>query len=475
MTRRFLLLSFSLALCGLLPAAASAASARTLRLGLSGSDVTSLQQTLIRKGYLASGNAVGHFGPATMAAVEKFQCEKGIVCGGSSYGLVGPATRAALSAPALEVTGWLPYWRAATSTADALPHLSSFTSLMPFGYIVQNDGTLKDAFGLESAESPASLALRTAAKAAHVKIIPTVMWSNGAAIHAILSNQKSRLALEHAIAKTAKDQGYDGIDIDFEGKEAKTEAYFSTFLKGLYSRMGAKLVYCSIEARTPVADRYDGAPPADATQYANDYAAINKYCDRVQLMTYDQETVDVPLNKAADGSPYIPIADPKWVESVVNLAAKTISKKKLEIGIATYGYEWQVTPLSVSGFRYDMQWAFNPRYATALAAALGIAPTRNSAGELSFTYAPSAASAAAGGAAPAEDSSSGTGLPQATTTYSDGSTTPASAGSYDVLWWSDASAIAQKVALAEKLGVRGVAIFKLDGGEDQDLWNVLPK
>jgi len=282
-------------------------------------------------------------------------------------------------------------------------------------------------------------------------VVPTVMWSNGQAIHAILSKTSSRIALEDRIANLVKEKGFDGIDIDFEGKLAKTRPYFALFLKGLYARMGQKWVYCSIEARTPPSSAFAVMPKT--FEYANDYTAINKYCDRVNIMTYDQGAIDLKLNAAANAKPYIPIADPKWVEKVINLAAQIISKKKLVIGVSTYGYEYDLTPLA-QGYRYDLDWTFNPRYATELATSLGLTPSRNSAGEMSFVY-------------------------QATTTDS-----VASAGSGQmattslplrIVWWSDANAINDKIQLAKKLGVRGVAIFKLDGGQDPGLWSVLPK
>jgi spore germination protein YaaH len=268
------------------------------------------------------------------------------------------------------------------------------------------------------------------------------MWSNGTAIHAVLSNATRRRALETRIATLATEQGFDGIDIDFENKLAETRPYFSLFLKGLYARMGKKLVYCSIEPRTPPSSFF--ALPPKKLEYANDYVAINNYCDRVEIMAYDQNMVDLKLNAAASSTPYIPIADPVWVKKVITLAAQTISKKKIILGVATYGYEYDLIPLTEKGYRYDIDWALNPGYATTLMAELSLTPTRNSAGELSFLYMP-------------------------TTTPATGSIT----NPLHILWWSDAQAISDKINLAKELGVRGVAIFKLDGGEDPALWNVL--
>jgi spore germination protein YaaH len=313
---------------------------------------------------------------------------------------------------------------------------------MPFGYIVQNDGSLHDAFGMNPGSSTTTDAFVAAARAKKVRVVPTIMWSNGAAIETILSNGASRRELEDTIANLAIANGFDGVDIDFENKTAETKPYFSLFLKGLYARLGNKFLYCSIEARTPPTSAFD-VPPA-VPQYANDFVAINKYCDRVAIMAYDQGAIDLRLNAAASSTPYIPIADPAWVKKVIQLAAKDIAKSKILIGVPTYGYEYDLVPIT-QGYRYNIDWAFNPRYATDLASQMGLVATRNKAGEMSFVYQPT--------------------------------TTPATATTTTlrIAWWSDAKAIQDKLKLAKSLGVRGIAIFKLDGGEDPALWDVLPK
>lgn len=478
---------------GVLSLPANALAARSLSLGMTGDDVQALQEALIAEGHLAAGYATGYFGPLTDAALKKYQCAKAIICSGAAfegYGIYGPRTQKSLKAgsgytapratvyltgqmtpPAtgkFEFSGWIPYWRAATGTADVLPRLSQLTSVMPFAFSVKSDGTLADTARLT--EEPWVSFIKEA-QAKGVRVIPSVMWGNGDSIHAILSNTQKRIALEDEIAAMVKERGYDGIDIDFEAKKHETLDYFSTFLKGLYQRMGNKWVYCTIESRTPLEERYSpGAKiPAEADDVANDFIEMNKYCDRVEIMAYDQGTVAVRLNSARS-APYAPVADPAWVENLIRLAAQTISRNKLILGIPTYGYEYTVTPLGDGRYQYKTLWPFNPRYAADIAAKLGITPMRTSGGELGFSYHEALLPAPTGDDATQVQQTA----QQPTTTIGLNAGSAFNSGTpFNYMAWSDAKAIEEKVALARKLGIRGVAVFKFDGGQDPLMWNVL--
>ncbi len=490
--RCFFILSLLVAAIALSPAGVSAA-ARSLSPGMSGADIAELQKALIGTGHLPEGKATGYFGPQTEAALKKFQCDKNIICTGAAfegYGIYGPRTRAALggaggyAAPratvylngtsltgratgTFEISGWIPYWRTATGTADVLPHLSQLTAVMPFAYSVKSDGTLADTARLSEEPWTSFIA---EAKRQKIRVIPSVMWGNGDSIHRILSDTKKRIALEDEIAALVKKNNFDGIDIDFEAKKHETVDYFSTFLKRLYQRMGKKWVYCTIESRTPLDERYSpGATiPADADDIANDFVEMAKYCDRIEIMAYDQGTVSVRLNTAR-AAPYAPVADPGWVENLITLAAQTIPKNKLILGIPTYGYEYAVTPLGGGSYRYKVLWPFNPRYATEIAAKLGITPSRSSAGELAFTYHPDSLPAPTG-----DDATQVQQVSAETTTVAQNANSALNSGKpFNYVTWSDAGAIADKVALARRLGIRGVAVFKFDGGQDPNMWKVL--
>ncbi|MFZ2555987.1 MAG: glycosyl hydrolase family 18 protein [Minisyncoccia bacterium] len=373
------------------------------------------------------------------------------------------ASAAVWSSP-FEISGWIPYWRAATGTQETLAHLDTFKEINPFGYTVQNDGTLWDAAEI-SVEPWTSL--RAEAKKKNIRYVPTVMWSNAEAMHNVLSNPTLRAKHIAMIVDEAKANDFDGIDIDYEGKYEKTRPFFSLFLKELYKAMGPKWVQCTIESRTPLADRYHGAtPPADAGLYANDWVEINKYCDRIRFMTYDQQTID-QKREAEVTEPYGPVSDTVWVEKAMREAMKTIPKNKIIMGIPTYGYEWNVTTYANNEHMYDLLWTFNPKYGLDLAAEYNITPGRNAGGELGFTYFP-------------KGSTLSVPRPQAAWPFnlvasaaSTLSTSNNSNLSYRMVTWQDSQAIADKIALAKRLGIRGVAIFKIDGGQDPKMWDVL--
>lgn len=300
-----------------------------------------------------------------------------------------------------------------------------------------------------------------------VLVVPTVMSGDTDLIHSVLSNETLRSKHVEAIAKEVKKQGYDGIDIDYEGKRASTRPYFSAFLKELKEELGDGMLSCTIEARTPPQDLYRTVP--ETIEYSNDFVEINKYCDRVNIMAYDQQRADLSLNDARKGAPYIPVADSAWVKKVIEFTAKTIDKDKLVLGVPTYGAEWELSVEPEWYKSYGKLWSLNPKYATDTAKKKKVKAERNSAGELSFTYLPNSSKSVVG----KYD------VPRGTT---DANKAAAQALAYasktgnptivHVVWWSDAEAIKEKVKLAQELGIKGVAIFKIDGGEDQNIWKL---
>ena len=390
-----------------------------------------------------------------------------------SFVMSAPATALAASSN-LEVSGWIPYWRTEAGAADARAHLEQFTEVNPFGYTVRADGSLNDAMGLDKA---AWVKLAKESRAKKVRFVPSIMWSDANAMHAVLSDPAKRKAHVKAIVQAVEDNKFDGIDIDYEGKRLDTRDSYSAFLKELSTELkkskSPKWLDCTVEVRmTPESRGTSGN-----VQYATDLAKVNKYCDRVRAMTYDQQTADVELNRKHNGKLYAPVSDTAWVEKVINYMDNDVDKKKLVMGIPTYGYVWQVMPkLDGSGYTYIKTDTFNPQYGHNIAKEYGLTPVRGASGEMTLSYVPKETNkvfptqAELSSYAP-KSTASGLLAALGAIAYAkeERRQTPIT-----YLTWSDAGAIKQKIDLATKLGVAGVAIFKIDGGEDAGMWSALP-
>ncbi len=376
----------------------------------------------------------------------------------------------ALAADDFEVSGWIPYWQVKAGTRDAADHLVVLTEINPFAFVVKSNGQIEDVAKLRKSDWTR---LFKKARSKDVKIIPTVMTSDTNGIHEILSNPDTRKDHIHAIVSMVKKGKYDGVDIDYEGKKTETKEYYSLFLKELKAELGDKILSCTIEARTPLNSLYRTIPLT--INYVNDYAVIGRYCDNVKIMTYDQQRADLKLNDARKGLPYAPVADVDWVRKVVALTVQSIPKEKIRLGIPTYGRIWEVGVEPQQFKTYSQIKATNHAPALELARDLGLAPVRNSAGELSFAYIPetttdpistlirATANSVVGGT---ENSNT---IALTALAFSNSAKLPSR---FNIVWWSDAEAVRQKVALAKEFGLGGVAIFKIDGDEDQALWDV---
>lgn len=376
----------------------------------------------------------------------------------------------------LEVSGWIPYWATSAGVKEATKNIRLLDEVNPFAYSVTSTGALSDTLNIENSNWRK---LEKLAESRDVRFIPTIMWSDRAAMEQVLNNPQLRSAHVDAIVKEITDQGFDGVDIDYENKSAETRVGFSAFLKELSEELKDEdedlMLQCTIEARMPLSARYAGTPPANI-EYANDLRAINRVCDTVRIMTYDQQTADVELQREHYGTPYAPVSDVEWTRKVIEYMGDDIDMDKIVIGIPTYGRKYQLMPnTSGTGFDYTHLGAFIPSWAEKEAKKYKIKAGRNVSGEAYFTYVPKdthpdlpnqkeLASEAPRGSATYEQAWKGA-LELA---KDEGRQSP-----IVFVTWSDATAIKQKVELAEDLGVRGVAIFSIGGTADKGLWRAV--
>ena len=169
-----------------------------------------------------------------------------------------------------EVAGWIPYWQDTDGLKSATKNIKKLDTVYPFVYEVGGiDAKITDKADLGEKQWRDFIRL---AKKYRVEVIPSIAWFDGVQIDYILSDPTRRAAHIKEITDIVRRGKFDGINIDYEQKEAKTINNFSLFLKELNAALGSKLLTCAIEARTPAVDLYKVVP--NPLTYANDYKAI---------------------------------------------------------------------------------------------------------------------------------------------------------------------------------------------------------
>lgn len=339
--------------------------------------------------------------------------------------------------PAYSVSAWIPYWKGAQAVDEAVKNINKIDIVSPFAYEVNDTGVLQDKLKMD--QEPFSKLVK-ATKDKKKLLVPTILWTDKKAMESVLSDEELRTVMISDIGKELDKYKADGIDIDFEGKSVETKDSYSAFIKEANKALHkkGKLLVCTIESRIPIESRYATVTPElmKSIEYSNDFKVLATYCDQVRFMAYDQMNTDQKLIKEKGSSdPYKPVADIDWVEKVITLAMESFKWKNIIIGVPTYGNEYEIIEDGKGGFNYKFKGSMNWYYADQKAKELGIIPARNKAGELSYTFVEN--------------------------------------GHKYLVWYSDAQAIADKVKVAKAYQVGGVAIFKVDGNNDPEIWKKL--
>ena len=220
---------------------------------------------------------------------------------------------------------------------------------------------------------------------------------------ALLSSPTNMESTANALVAEVAEHGWDGIQVDLESLESIVEAdpSYTDAVTTYLAILRAKLDGVSTRKTLSTAIM---ATTGDYRDLGYDPAGIAKSTTSIVLMAYDQHGPWDPTVGPVGGMP--------WVKATLATLLRSVPASEVQLGIAGYGYSW---PKKGTGRHYS------PHAARALA--------KKDKAVVHW---------------------SGTQL-ERYATLKNGTR----------IWWSDARAVDERVTLAKKLGLRGVAVWSI--------------
>jgi spore germination protein YaaH len=377
---------------------------------------------------------------------------------------IGSVAHADGPAPKKVASGWLPYWMTSPTrpvgVTSAVQNADLFTEVSPFWF----SATAKAGAGVQVTFNPNftnGAANAAWAKGAGLAVVPAIADGSGKGRMAkTLADPALRSAHVADIVTTVTSNGYDGIDLDYEGfafsdgssSWAATQPNWTAFVNELAAALHGQGKVLSVTIPPPCSTGGSCGPRSGYWVY--DIAGIAPAADRVRIMAYDYHVNGIG-----------PIAPMPWVRSIVSYAASIMDPAKLQIGVPTYGRAWTrqsgggpmlkgncPTDTGSAAYRSLTSMAsVNDADIPALLATVGVAPT-----DIQWS----------------EQDQENWVYYDKKVNWTDGSGATQTCTAKRVMWWVGPQAVLARTQLVGEFGLSAAAYWTV-GGEDPAQWPLI--
>jgi spore germination protein YaaH len=240
---------------------------------------------------------------------------------------------------------------------------------------------------------------------------------NKEVIRRMLATSDTRTAFIRSVIRLLETYNFDGVNIDFEDVHYEDRELLSSFYRELGRELSRTGFYYSVA--TPA--RNSDAPTNPFSAPFN-YAVLGEAVDELVIMLYNEH--------GWPGSGPGPVVSIGWMESVIKYALTKMPGRKITAAVSVFGFDFNLKTGRNTYVTYDMAMNLAKKYNKSVI------------------------------------------FDQKTQTpmfaYTDES------GNNHEVWFENAASIRAKLQLAHRLGIRGIALWRL-GMEDPDIWGMLAR
>jgi spore germination protein len=236
-------------------------------------------------------------------------------------------------------------------------------------------------------------------------------------VAAMLDTETTRRQFIGSLIRLVEQYGFDGVHIDFEDMHYENRFKLSEFYVELGAELKERGLYYAVSTPSRASDR-----PTNPFSASFDYAVIGRVCNEFVAMLYNEH--------GWPGSGPGPVVSIGWMESVVRYAMTKMPASKITAAVSVFGFDFNLTTKRNTYVTYGMAMDLARKYGKEV-----IFDERTQTPMFAYT--------------------------------------DEKENKHEV-WFENAASIKAKLNLADRLGIRGIALWRL-GMEDPAIWTMLER